>query len=153
MIKKRNPLAVVLLSLVTLGIYGIVWYVKTKGELVERGGKVPTAWLIIVPVVNLYWLYKYYAGAEEVTSGRVKGRLFFLIIMASGVINLIMTYVVDAPPDNPAGITEAASASPATVVVQLILFIVYWSMVAYTQSSYNRLADESPTETATPGSL
>ena len=60
MIKKRNPWAVALLSLVTLGIYGIVWYVKTKGELVERGGEVPTAWLIIVPFANIYWLYKYY---------------------------------------------------------------------------------------------
>ncbi len=153
MIKKRNPWAVALLSLVTLGIYGIVWYVKTKGELVERGGEVPTAWLIIVPFANIYWLYKYWSAAEEVTSGRVKGRLFFLISIALGAISLIMTYVIDAPANDTANIAEPASASPVTVVVQLIGVLAWLSIVAYTQSSYNRLADESPAETAAPGSL
>ncbi len=31
--KKRSVLAVILLPIVTLGIYSIVWFVKTKKEL------------------------------------------------------------------------------------------------------------------------
>lgn len=51
--EKRSPIGVFVLSLVTLGIYGIYWLVKTKGELNQRGASIPTAWLIIVPFVNI----------------------------------------------------------------------------------------------------
>ena len=32
-IKRRDPLMVVVLSIVTLGIYALVWYVQTKSEM------------------------------------------------------------------------------------------------------------------------
>lgn len=51
--EKRSPIGVFVLSLVTLGIYSIYWLVKTKGELNQRGASIPTAWLIIVPFVNI----------------------------------------------------------------------------------------------------
>ena len=51
--KKRNPIAVLLLPFITFGIYAIVWMVKTKGEMVAKGAEIPTAWLIIIPLVNL----------------------------------------------------------------------------------------------------
>lgn len=59
MIQKRNIVAVYLFSIITLGIYGIYWEVKTKDEINSLGGEIPTAWLIIVPIANIYWLYKY----------------------------------------------------------------------------------------------
>jgi hypothetical protein len=77
--KNRSVLGVVLFPLVTFGIYALYWLVSTKGELNEKGATVPTAWLLIVPFVNLYWLWKYYEGAEQVTSGKVNGVLMFVL--------------------------------------------------------------------------
>jgi hypothetical protein len=45
----------------------------------QKGASIPTAWLIIIPIVNLFWLWKYYEGAEEVTSGKVNGVLMFVL--------------------------------------------------------------------------
>ncbi len=55
--QQRSPFLVFLLSLITFGIYGIVWYVKTKNEMNARGAQIPTAWLLIIPIVNIYWLW------------------------------------------------------------------------------------------------
>ena len=77
--KNRSVLAVVLLPFVTLGIYSIYWSVTTKGELNQNGAEIPTAWLLIVPLVNIYWMWKYYEGAEKVTGGKVNGVLMFVL--------------------------------------------------------------------------
>jgi hypothetical protein len=82
--KKRNPLAVFFLPFLTFGIYSIVWYVSTKEEMVKRGADIPTAWLIIIPFVNLYWLWKYSKGVAHVTNyGMSAGGTFALLIFLS----------------------------------------------------------------------
>ena len=43
--QKRSPISVILLTIVTLGIYGIYWQVKTKGEMNALGADIPTALL------------------------------------------------------------------------------------------------------------
>ena len=62
MITQRNPVLVIVLSFVTFGIYAIYWVVKTKGEINSLGAKIPTAWLMIIPIANLYFFYKYAEG-------------------------------------------------------------------------------------------
>jgi hypothetical protein len=37
--KQRNPLAVLLLSIVTIGIYGLYWYFRTFKEIKEYSGQ------------------------------------------------------------------------------------------------------------------
>lgn len=52
--KKRSPLAVVLLSLVTFGIYDLYWLVVTKKILNEKTRHhTPTIWLLVVPYIIL----------------------------------------------------------------------------------------------------
>lgn len=84
--KKRSLFAVFILSFVTFGIYGIVWLVKTKNEMNSQGAKIPTAWLLIVPLVNFYWLYKYAEGVEQVTSAKLSTVVAFLLQLFLGVI-------------------------------------------------------------------
>ena len=86
--KKRSIAAVVILSIVTLGIYCIVWSVLTKREMVELGASIPTAWLIIVPVANIWWTWKYSEGVEKVTDGENKAALVFLLLFLLGVIGI-----------------------------------------------------------------
>lgn len=75
---KRSPGMVLVLTIVTLGIYGIVWMVKTKNEMVSAGADIPTAWLIIIPIANLYWMWKFSAGVEHVTGGKMSGVMAFI---------------------------------------------------------------------------
>lgn len=84
--KKRNPLAVALLPFVTFGIYGLYWEVKTKGEMNTLGATIPTAWLIIIPFVNIWWLWKYSEGVEKVTGGKLAGVLAFVLLFLLGSI-------------------------------------------------------------------
>ncbi len=85
---KRSPIAVLLLPLVTFGIYSIYWQVKTKTELNTRGAKIPTAWLLIVPFVNIYWLWKYSEGVEIVTNNRLSAVLAFILLFLLGFIGM-----------------------------------------------------------------
>ncbi len=87
--EKRSLAAVVILPFVTFGIYAIYWFVKTKGELNNKGAEIPTAWLLIVPFVNIYWLWKYFEGAEKVTNGKANAILNFLLqIFVTPIISM-----------------------------------------------------------------
>ena len=66
---NRNPVLIIALSLVTCGFYYIYWLVSTKGEMNKLGAEIPTAWLIIIPFVNIYWLWRWSQGVEKVTKG------------------------------------------------------------------------------------
>lgn len=120
--KKRNPIAVALLPFVTFGIYGLYWQVKTKGEMNSLGATIPTAWLIIIPFVNIWWLWKYSEGVEHVTGGKLNGVLSFILLWLLGCIgaaivqdsfnnNLAVSGPVDSP-DNAAPVVPAESAAP-----------------------------------------
>ena len=84
--ENRSPIGVIVLTLVTCGIYGIVWLVKTKGEMVALGAEIPTAWLLIVPFANLYWYWKYSQGVEKVTDGKMGGVIAFILLVLLGFI-------------------------------------------------------------------
>ena len=84
--KQRNVFAVLLLPLITFGIYAIVWSVKTKNEMNRLGANIPTAWLLIVPFVNLYWLWKYSEGVGHVTNEKLSGIVAFILQFFLGSI-------------------------------------------------------------------
>ena len=84
--KKRSPVAVLLLPLITFGIYSIYWQVATKIEMNKQGTKIPTAWLIIIPFVNIWWLWKYCEGVEQFTKEKLSVVLAFLLLILLGII-------------------------------------------------------------------
>ena len=90
MVKQRNPFMVIVLSLCTFGIYALFWYVWTKNEMNELGAEIPTAWLIIVPIANIYWLWKYCEGVEKVSKGETQGIMVFLMMILLGPIGMWM---------------------------------------------------------------
>jgi hypothetical protein len=86
--KKRSILGVIVFPFLTLGIYSLYWLVSTKKELNRKGAEIPTAWLIIIPIVNIYWIWKYYEGASKVTEDKVNGVLMFVIhLLITGIIS------------------------------------------------------------------
>lgn len=86
MIKKRNILAVYLLSFITFGIYLIYWQVQTKKEMNSLGAEIPTAWLLIVPVANIYWMYKYCEAFSNFVKRDNNAVMWFLLYFFVGII-------------------------------------------------------------------
>lgn len=119
--KKRSPVAVLLLSFVTFGIYSLYWFVKTKGEMNERGSNIPTAWLIIVPFVNIWWMWKYSEAVGQVTNEKLSGVLAFILLWLIGFIGqaIIQDFfnkveAVASPSAAPVAPVQAESPAPDT---------------------------------------
>jgi cytochrome bd-type quinol oxidase subunit 2 len=85
---KNSVAKVVILTLVTFGIYGIVWFVGTKDEMNKRGANIPTGWLLIVPIANLIWMWKWAGGVEKVTSGKQSQAIAFILVFLLSVIGM-----------------------------------------------------------------
>lgn len=86
--KYRNPFMVIILSIITLGIYSIAWSVMTKNEMNAKGAHIPTAWLIIIPILSIYWMWKYSEGVEVVTNKEMGSAIAFLLLFFLGVIGM-----------------------------------------------------------------
>ena len=86
--KKRSPIMVLILSLITLGIYGIYWYVVIKREMNSQGAQIPTAWLIIIPFVNIYWQWKFSVGVQTVTNKEMSAPVTFILLYLISIIGM-----------------------------------------------------------------
>ena len=85
-IKKRNPVLVLLFSLLTLGFYYLYWLVVTKDILIKKGAKIPTAWLLIIPFVSWYWLYQFAKGFSKVVMRDNSTVVWFLVMFFAGAL-------------------------------------------------------------------
>lgn len=90
---KRSVVAVILLTLFTFGIYNLIWFVKTKNEMNSVGADIPTGWLIIVPIANIWWMWKWAGGVELVTRGRQSQAIAFILVFLLSVIGMAIVQV------------------------------------------------------------
>ena len=88
--KERNILFVYILIFLTLGIYFLYWMYKTKNELNELGANIPSFILYFIPIVNIYWLYRYTKGWVYVTKKEDVIVYFILFYF----LNIFMPYLV-----------------------------------------------------------
>jgi hypothetical protein len=110
--KIRNPLGVIGLTLITLGIYGIVWYYKLNKELAEIGkghgtdecGTNPTTsvlaitigcFIIVPPFVSMYKTWVRLSAAERVI-GTPEGMEPGLGFLLSILIGPVGTYILQS---------------------------------------------------------
>ena len=83
---RRSVLSVFILSIVTFGIYGLFWMVATKEEMNAQGANIPTAWLLIIPIANIYFFWRYSEGVEHVSRGRLAAPIGFILLFCTGFI-------------------------------------------------------------------
>jgi hypothetical protein len=108
---KRSVVEVLVLSVLTVGIYYVYWLVKTKDEMVVRGADVPTGWLLIIPIVSIYWKWKWSQGVERVTRGRLSAPVTFLLVYLFDVIGMaIVQHTFNELPDEQVLLPEARIA-------------------------------------------
>lgn len=120
---KRNPLGVLGLALITLGIYGLYWFYKVNEEI------------------------KRYTGDETISPGRS------LLAVIPGFILIVPPFIAYYNTANHIQRMQqrggiASQISPALVVV---LGILLWiGMAAYAQEHLNRVWDSASASGATP---
>ncbi|MFZ2560257.1 MAG: DUF4234 domain-containing protein [Candidatus Nanoperiomorbaceae bacterium] len=88
-IKQRSPIAVLLLSIITFGIYEWYWRVKTKGEINVTNGDNPhilTAWIWVIPFGTIWWQWRYSEGAAKAISDKYSNAVVFLLTWLLGPI-------------------------------------------------------------------
>ncbi|ABL78421.1 DUF4234 domain-containing protein [Thermofilum pendens] len=90
--EKRSLLKVYALIFLTFGVYFYLWLVWTKRELNALGARIPTCWLIIIPIANIYWLYKYAEGFAQVTK-KESAVLYFLVFW---LFTIVMPAIVQS---------------------------------------------------------
>ncbi|MFM2295186.1 MAG: hypothetical protein RLZZ350_1599 [Verrucomicrobiota bacterium] len=88
---KRDPIVVFLLCIFTCGIYPIYWLVQTKIEMKNLGADIPTAWLLIIPFANIYWLWCWAKGVELVTKGKWGAVPAFLLVVFIAWLGIPLT--------------------------------------------------------------
>lgn len=111
---KRSVAMVVVLSIITLGIYAIIWMVKTKNEMNRAfNAQIPTAWLMIVPIANIWWQWKWCKGVELATRKELSQVISFVLLALLSLIGfaIIQSKINEAiEAGHGAGIPEARVA-------------------------------------------
>ena len=85
---RRSALAVAVLTFVTFGLYGLFWFWKTKTEMVQEGAQIPTTILLLVPIVNIYWQWKFCEGIDRVTGSRMASPVALLLLWVAGPVGM-----------------------------------------------------------------
>lgn len=94
--EKRSLLSMFFLGLVTLGIYLIYWFFATRREMVAKGAKIPSAWLVIIPFANFYFLYKYSeAFTRYVSKANSPLTYFLLLVFLPGISQFILQHIIN----------------------------------------------------------
>ena len=113
-IKSKNIFLVYFLSFFTFGIYSLVWTVKSKRDMNSLGAEIPTSWLLIIPVVNLFWLYKYAEGFAQNVKKDDSTMMWFVMSLFAGII---MPFVVQSELNK---ISEHKPAAPKKRVRRVV---------------------------------
>jgi membrane associated rhomboid family serine protease len=50
------------------------------------GSNIPTAWLLIIPFVNIWWLWEYAEGVERVTNKAMSQVVAFILLLLLSAI-------------------------------------------------------------------
>lgn len=142
MIKNRVIWKAIALSIVTFGIYGIVWQVKVKGELNEAGADIPTAWWLIVPIGNIWWLWKYSEGVEQITKEKYSAGLSFALLFLTSIIGQAIIQTELNKIAGPMSKEDLAKSKKSTIalIVGLVLFFVL--MIVAVASSSDEISNE-----------
>ncbi|PRP92811.1 hypothetical protein ENSA5_47240 [Enhygromyxa salina] len=85
---EKSPISVLILSMVTFGIYGIIWLYKTSEEMQQRGIELPSFIFVFIPILNFLYAWKYYQGVERLSNGEHTATMLFLFSLL-GPLSLV----------------------------------------------------------------
>ena len=165
--KKRNPLAVFFLSIVTFGIYDLYWLAVTKNELNQKTStKIPSIWLLAAPFVLIIVLFSiiFFSAMNSVKSGNnntvtsyststsitttststaATNKASLVILIAYG-----LAFIAIVPITFywfwkfSKSVNEYTSGTMSTAVAFLLLWLLHFIGVALVQDKFNDMIDQ-----------
>ena len=137
---KRNLFLVWLLAYVTQGLYTLFWYVKTKQEMTNLGENIRPAWMLIIPIVNWYWLWGYSQAASKVINHKLQPITVYKILISIPILtNILVTGVLLAR----SGIISTTPDPSRVKLVFTILTSLQATAVTIIQAHFNQTIDQN----------
>jgi len=91
MVKERDPMMVLVYTFLTCGLYMLYWLFETSKELTELKAELPELWFIIIPGLNLYFMYKYLEEWHRIVKYEQD---FMMVLLIAFVFSPIVIYWV-----------------------------------------------------------
>ena len=137
---KRNLLLVWLLTSLTQGLYTLFWYVKTKREMTNLGESIRPAWMLIIPVVNWYWLWNYSQAVSKVINQKLRPITVYKILISIPILsNILITGVLVAK----RGIISTTLDESKIQLVFAILLQLQATAITVIQAYFNQTVDQN----------
>ncbi len=137
---KRNLLLVWLLTSLTQGLYTLFWYVKTKREMTNLGENIRPAWMLIIPVVNWYWLWNYSQAVSKVINQKLRPITVYKILISIPILsNILITGVILAK----RGIISTTLDESRIQLVFAILLQLQATAITVIQAYFNQTVDQN----------
>jgi len=89
--KERNPVLVLVFTLITFGIYGIYWLYQVFKQVLDEDES-PILWLLgmLVPILNFVILWKMCQKVEDYSGGEHDGILLFILYLVFAPAAIIL---------------------------------------------------------------
>ena len=137
---KRNLFLVWLLTSLTQGLYTLFWYVKTKREMTNRGESIRPAWMLIIPVVNWYWLWNYSQAVSKVINQKLRPITVYKILISIPILsNILIIGVLLAK----RGIISTTLDESKIQLVFAILLQLQATAITVIQAYFNQTVDQN----------
>lgn len=136
-LKHRSLIAITILQIITLGLYQFYWFFVTKTEmnvLNPKAYKVPFFLWFFVPIINIWWFWRFAKAIEKSTRDKVgRWTAFFAPVLFALIGGLILAFVFS--PYNGEGLLTISRLGYSFVAVVVGLLPIY-----YFQSNLNKYA-------------
>ncbi len=136
-LKHRSLFLITLLTIITFGIYQIYWYFITKTEMNVLNGKeykVPFFLWFFIPIINIWWFWRFAKAIEKSTKGIVgRWTAFFAPLLLSALAGITLFIVFG--PNNVGGLL-----TPSRLVYSLAVIVASLLPIYYFQSNLNKYA-------------
>ncbi len=136
--KHRNPLAIVALSIITLGIYDLYWLSVTRKELnAKTRQKVPTLWLLVSPIVAFIVIFIIEVAASSASgSARADANIISVLLGIAAVVAILVVPMIWFYKFSKA-VNEYTAGKMTTAVTFLVLWLFHLIGVALVQDAFN----------------
>ena len=137
---KRNLFLVWILTSLTQGLYTLFWYVKTKREMTNLGESIRPAWMLIIPVVNWYWLWNYSQAVSKIINQKLRPITVYKILISIPILsNILITGVLLAK----RGIISTTLDESKIQLVFAILLQLQATAITVIQAYFNQTVDQN----------
>lgn len=82
-LQHRSAVAVFILTVVTFGIYSLIWFAKTRGEVNGNGARALTTWWLLCPFAIFWYGWSLSKGISHVTGLGTGGNYALLLLLGN----------------------------------------------------------------------